>query len=218
MAAEMGEEWIDVVLDDEEPLPADLLLAIRAAPQGFASGAAADATKGLHDAVDITIPRLVKTEDIKRYLELARGNTLERLPESSEGKVRLQCTWKKADAMRKVVTIRAKEIKAHAKKKRDADNSDEEEPSDDDGGGNKRHGAEKSADKDGKSSEAKKWFVGFYGCRGDHRWKAYHAVGPIGQKERYTRLWQGGTRSESAHRGSGGEGSLPQKLRQAVGV
>ena len=34
MAAKLGEEWIDILLDDEELLPADLLLAIRAALQG----------------------------------------------------------------------------------------------------------------------------------------------------------------------------------------
>ena len=46
MAAELGEEWIEVLLDDEEPLPADLLLAVRVALQGRARGAAAGATKG----------------------------------------------------------------------------------------------------------------------------------------------------------------------------
>ena len=135
MAAELGEEWIDVLLDDEEPLPADLLLTMRAARQGPAREAAAGATKGFQDAVDITIPRRVKTEDINWYLKLAFRNTFEPLPESAEGKVRLQCTRKTADAMRKGVTIRGEKIKAHAKKKRDADSSDEEEPSDDDGVG-----------------------------------------------------------------------------------
>ena len=57
MAAQLGEEWIDVLLDDEEPLPADLLLTIRAALQGPARGAAAGATKDFQDAVGITIPR-----------------------------------------------------------------------------------------------------------------------------------------------------------------
>ena len=90
----------------------------------------------------------MKTEDINRYLELAFGNTFEPLPESAEGKVRLQCTRKTADAMRKGVIIRGEEIKAHAMKKRDADNNDEEEPCDDDGGGSMRRGAGKSADKD----------------------------------------------------------------------
>ena len=64
MATELGEEWIDVLLDDEEPLPADPLLATRAAPQGPARRAAAGATKSFQDAVDITIPKRVKTEDI----------------------------------------------------------------------------------------------------------------------------------------------------------
>ena len=98
----------------------------------------------------------MKTEDINRYLELAFGNTFEPLPESTEGKVRLQCTRKTYEAMRKGVTIRGEEIKAHSKKKRDADSSDKEEPSDDDGGGYKKRGAGKSADKDGKSGTAKK--------------------------------------------------------------
>ena len=92
MAAKLGEEWIDVLLDDEEPLRADLLLAIRAALQSPARRAAAGAAKGFQDAVDITIPKRVKTEDINRYLELAFGNTFEPLLESSEGKVCLQCT------------------------------------------------------------------------------------------------------------------------------
>ena len=95
MAAELGEEWIDVLLDDEEPLPADLLLAIRAALQGPARGAATGATKGFQDAFDITIPRRVKTEDINRYLELAFGNTFEPLPEAAEGKVRCSAHGKR---------------------------------------------------------------------------------------------------------------------------
>ena len=66
MAAELGEEWIDNLLDDEEPLPADQGLAIRAALQGPTRGAAAGATKGFQDVADITIPRRVKTEDINR--------------------------------------------------------------------------------------------------------------------------------------------------------
>ena len=90
MAARLGEEWIHVLLDDEEPLPVDLLLAIRAAPPGPAQGVAAGATKGCRDAVDITIHRWMKTEDINRYLELAFRNTFKPLPESAEGKVRLQ--------------------------------------------------------------------------------------------------------------------------------
>ena len=55
MVADSGEEWIDVLLDDEEPLPADLLLTIRAALQGPARGAAASATKSLQHAVDSNI-------------------------------------------------------------------------------------------------------------------------------------------------------------------
>ena len=88
MAAELREEWIDVLLDDEEPLPVDLLLAIRAALQGRARGVAAGAAKGFQDAPDITIPRQVKTEDINRYLELPFGNTFKPLPDLAEGKVR----------------------------------------------------------------------------------------------------------------------------------
>ena len=45
MAAELGEEWIDALLDDQS-LSADLLLAIRAALQGPARGATMGATKG----------------------------------------------------------------------------------------------------------------------------------------------------------------------------
>ena len=170
------------MLDDEEPLPADLLLAVRAALQGPARGAAAGAAKGFQDAVGITIPRRVKTEDINRYLERAFGNTFEPLLESSEGKVCLQHTRKTADTMRKGVTMRGEEIKAHAKKKRDADRTDEEEPSDSDGGGSMRRGAGKSEGRDGKSGKAgaKMWFVVCYGCGGDHKWTACHAVRPIG--------------------------------------
>ena len=75
------------MLDDKEPLLADLLLTLRAALQGPARGAAAGASKSFQDAVDITIPRRVKTEDINRYLELAFGNTFQPLPQSAEGKV-----------------------------------------------------------------------------------------------------------------------------------
>ena len=194
MAAELGEEWIDVLLDDEEPLPADLLLAIRAALQGPARGVAAGTPKGFQDAVDITIPRRVKTEDINRYMELAFRDTFEPLRALAEGKVHLQCARKTADAVRKEVIIRGEEIKAHVKKKRDADNNDEEEPSDDDDNGGNRCSAGKSDGRAGRSGKAgaKMWFVGCYGCGGDHRWTACHAVGPIGQKERCTRCGKKG--------------------------
>ena len=108
---------IHVLLDDEEPLPADLLLAIKGALQGPARGAAAGVTKGFQDAVDITISRRLRAEDISRYLELAFGNTIKPLAESAEGKLRLQRTRKTADAMCKGMTIRGEEIKVHAKKK-----------------------------------------------------------------------------------------------------
>ena len=90
------QSWGRILLDDQEPLAADLLLAIRAAFQGPARGAVASATKSFQDAVDITFPRPVKTEDISRYLELVFGNTFEPLLESAEGKVRLQCTRRRA--------------------------------------------------------------------------------------------------------------------------
>ena len=84
--------------------------------QAHAREVATGATKGFQDAVDITIPRRVKTQDINRYLEVAFGNIFEPLPESAEGKVRLQCTRKTADEMPKGVTIRGEEIKAHSKR------------------------------------------------------------------------------------------------------
>ena len=95
--------------------------------------------------------------------------------------------------MCKGVTIRGEEIKAHAKKKREADSSNEEEPGDDDGGGSIRRGAGKSEGRDSKSGKAgaKKWFVGCYGCGGDHMWTC-HAVGPIGRKETCTRCGKKG--------------------------
>ena len=63
-AAELGEEWTDVMLDDEELLRGDLVLAIRATLQGPARGAAACPAKGFQDDVDITMLRRVKTKDI----------------------------------------------------------------------------------------------------------------------------------------------------------
>ena len=157
MAIELGEEWISVLLDNEEPLPAEPLLAIRAALQGPARREAPGAPKSSQDAVDITIPKRVKTEDITRYPELSFGNTCEPLPKSAEGKIRLQCTWKTADEMRKEVTFRRQDIKVHMKKK-----PEEGEPSDDDGGEYKRRGAGKSLDKDANTGKAKKRSVGCY--------------------------------------------------------
>ena len=57
-----------------------------------------------------------------------------------------------------------------------------------------RCGVGKSEGRDGKSGKAraKKWFVRCYGCGGDHRWMACHAVGPISQKERCTRCGKKG--------------------------
>ena len=89
-------------------------------------GGGAGAAKGFQDAMDTTIPRRVKTEDINKYLELPFTDTFEPLPETAEGKVRLVCTRKMADAVRKGVVIRGGEIKAHAKKRCKADSSDEE--------------------------------------------------------------------------------------------
>ena len=94
--------------------------------------------------------------------------------------------------MRKWVTVRGEEIKAHTKTKRDANSSGKGEPGDNNGGGYKRRGGGKSADKDGKSGKAKRWFVGCYECGGDHRWTARHAMGPIGHKERCTRCGKKG--------------------------
>ena len=202
IAAELGEEWIDVVLDGEEPLPADLLPAIRAALQGTPRGAAAGVAEGFQDAVDIAIPRREKTEDINRYPQLAFGNTFEPLLESAEGKVRLQCTRQTADAMRKGVTIRAEEIKAHAKKKQDAGSSDEEEPSDDDGGDSMRLGAGNSEGRDSKSgkAETKKWFVGCYGCGGDHRWTTCHRWTPSARRSDVPALAKKDTSPKCAQR------------------
>ena len=61
--------------------------------------------------------------------------------------------------MCKGVNIRGEEIKAHAKKNRDADGSDEEGPSDHQGGSMRRE-VGKRADRDSKSGKAKNWFVG----------------------------------------------------------
>ena len=88
----MGEELIDVLLDNEETLPADPLVAVRTTMEGPAGGAAVGTAKGFRVALDITIPSGVKTKDINRYMELAFGDTLEPVPVSAEGKVRLQCT------------------------------------------------------------------------------------------------------------------------------
>ena len=66
----------------------------------------------------------------------------------------MQCTRRTADAVRKGLIIKGEEIKAHAKKKRDADSSDKEELSDDDDHGGKRRGAGKGDGRDGKSSKA----------------------------------------------------------------
>ena len=93
---------------------------LRGGLQGHAPGAAAGTTKSLSDAVDITIPRRVVTEDINRYMELAFGDTFELVPASTAGKVRLRCTRKTTNAVCTGVIIRGEEIKAHAKKKREA--------------------------------------------------------------------------------------------------
>ena len=83
--------------------------------------------------------------------------------------------------MRKGVTIGGEDIKAHTKKKQEADSS-EEEPSGDGDSGHKKHGAGKNDRGDGKSGKtgAKKWFVGCYRYGGDYRLTTCHAVGPIG--------------------------------------
>ena len=48
---------VPVLLDDEEPLQAELLLGIRAALQGLAREVATGTAKGFQDTMDITIPR-----------------------------------------------------------------------------------------------------------------------------------------------------------------
>ena len=182
MAPELGEEWIDVLLDDKEPLPADLMLAIRAALRGPARGEVAFAAKGFRDAVGITIPKRMKTDDINKYFDLAFGNTFEPLPAAAEGKVRLRCTRKTADTVRKGVVVRGEEIRAQTTKKRDANGIGDGEPSDDNDNGHKRREAGESAGRGAKKGSGRKLFVGCYGCGKDHGWTACHPVGPFGQK------------------------------------
>ena len=84
MAAELGDDWIDVVLDEEEALSAEVLLAVRAALQGKLGGPSRGSKeRSLQDAVEVTIPRRVQAVDINKYLELAFRDTFEPLPEAA---------------------------------------------------------------------------------------------------------------------------------------
>ena len=103
-----------------------MLLGIRAALQGPARGQAAGTAKSFQDTIDITIPRWVKAEDINKYSELAFWDTFEPLSKTAEGKVSRACTRKTADAVHKGVVSRGEEIKAHTKRKREANINDEE--------------------------------------------------------------------------------------------
>ena len=198
MAAELGDQLIDVLLDDEEAQPAGVLLGIRAAPQGPPRGEAAGKEQGFQDTVDTTIPRPVAGEDINKCLELSFENTFEPLTETTEGKISTACTRKVADAVPKGVVVRGEEIKAPAKRKRAASSTDDEAPNEDEGqqdehksgigkGTMWNDGKDGYDGKDKDKDSTRKWFVGCYGCGGDHRWSACHAVGPIGQRDKCSR-------------------------------
>ena len=151
----------------------------------------------------------MKTKDINWYLELAFGNSFEPLLEATEGKDRLQCTQKMADAMRKGVTIRGEEIKAHTKRTRDADSRGEEEPSDDDGGGMQETWSGK---------ECRQGWQGRQGQEVIHRLLKMPRRPQVDslprgglhlQERAVYPLWQEGPHRENVHGGSSGEGSLP---------
>ena len=76
MGAELGDEWVDVLLDDEEPELAEVPVSIRAALQGPHPEVATRAARGHQDSVDVTIPSRVTAEDLNKYLELLFGDTL----------------------------------------------------------------------------------------------------------------------------------------------
>ena len=119
--------------------------------------------------------------DINKYLELAFGDTVEPLPEAAQGRHTIVCARKTADAIRRGITIRGEEVKAQPKKKKrereDSDTDDEESDT------TAKSGKEAAQTK----GDGKRWFVGCYGCREDHRWSACHVVSPLGQRTRCTR-------------------------------
>ena len=181
-AAELGDDWIDVLLDEEEALTADVLLVIWAALQGRPeSPAGGGKRRSFQDEFEVTIPRKVKAADINKYLELAFGDAFEPLPEAAQGKHTRVCASETADAIRRGITIRGEEVKAHSKKRKtesdDSDTGDEE--------GTKT--VKKGKDMGQTKGNGKQWFSGCYGCGEDHRWSACQAVGPLGQRKRCTR-------------------------------
>ena len=178
-AAELGDDWIDVLLDEEEALTADVLLVIRAALQGRPeSPAGGGKRRSFQDEVEVTIPRKVKAADINKYLELAFGDAFEPLPEAAQGKHTIVCARNTADAIRRGITIRGEEVKAHTKKRKtesdDSDTGDEE--------GTKT--VKKGKDVGQTKGDGKQWFSGCYGCGEDHRWSACQVVGPPGTEEK----------------------------------
>ena len=127
MGAELGDEWVDVLLDDEEPELAEVPVSIREALQGPHPESATRAARGHQDSVDVTIPSRVTAEDLNKYLELLFGDTFEPLPETAKGKVTLTCARKTAGTVRKGVVIRGEEIKAQAKQGRDAGSGEDDD-------------------------------------------------------------------------------------------
>ena len=171
-----------MLLDEEEALTADVLLVIRAALQGRPeSPAGGGKRRSFQDEVEVTIPRKVKAADINKYLELAFGDAFEPLPEAAQGKHTIVCERKTADAVRRGITIRGEEVKAHSKKRKtesdDSDTGDEEDTKT----------AKKGKDVGQTRGDGKQWFSGCYGCGEDHRWSACQAVGPLGQRKKCTR-------------------------------
>ena len=165
VAAKLGEDWMDVIPDEYKVLPADILLAIRAALTRSSGGGR---KVQFQDAADVTIPKRVTTSNINKSRELASGDTFEALPQAAQGEHIVACTRKTADTIRSGVTIRGEEIRAQPKKKKDHNNrGDKDEPA-------AKEGSQ-------KKNDGRKWFVGCYGCGEDHHWSARQLVGPLGQ-------------------------------------
>ena len=81
--------------------------------------------------MDVPIPWRVQIEDINKYVDLAFGDTFEPLLETGAGNVRLVCSKKMANAVRKGVVIRGEDLKGRTKRTGEANNNNEEVPSDD---------------------------------------------------------------------------------------
>ena len=111
---------------------------------------------------------------------------------------------KTADAIRCGGTMRREEMKAQPKKMQNQDSSDDDKEAVAKEGGEKKN-------------NARRWFVGCYGCGKHYRWLA-SSRGLAGRVPKMHSMWKSGLCRQGVRRRHGNMGRLHQQVGTAVGI